>query len=849
MQLTSSSPSGSEVARHYPVNILLVDDRPENLLALEAILEPLGENLVLAASGQDALSQSLRQEFALVLLDVSMPDMDGFETARRIKGRRKSAATPIIFLTANNPDDGLILRGYEAGAADYLLKPLTPDVVRSKVAVFADLYRSRENARTSAAEVARAQAAALEAQEGQKRLSDVLERISDAFFALDGEWRFTYVNEKAALLLHREREDLLGKVIWDEFPELIATAFYEQYHLAVAKQCAVSFADFFAPIETWFEVHAYPSREGLSVYFEDVSEKQRAQRLLQESEKRYRSLVEATAAAVWKLDPMGNITGEEQGWHQLTGQSIEQMRGEGWLDAIHPDDRESTVAQWAKALAERTICELEHRVRTATGEWRGMFVRAIPVFGGGGELREWVGTHTDITARKQAETERDLALHQAVEAREAAEHAQEDAETANRGKSEFLATMSHEFRTPLNAIFGYTQLLDMGVLGDVTHEQHDHLQRLRASGVHLLGLVNDILDLSKIEAGHVQVSRETGLVSEVVRGAKALVGPLAVARGIRYPEEFEGDPGTSYVGDPDRVRQILVNLLSNAVKFTSPGGRVALSCGLATHGDPGARLVGSGPWTYLRVTDTGIGIPAEQLVRIFEPFVQAKAGYTRSEGGTGLGLAISRRLARLMAGDITVRSEVGKGSTFTLWLRGATADARPTTVEYPALPPSVDAVDSTAVRELTTKVMREIEPIAERYVYRLRTETGVPDLSNVSQAYIKDHADTLIAEIVTATSFLAETKGRASDLLRDGAEIQRLLAELHGAQRCKLGWTEAEVQRDVDTLREELERSTRALGGDPAATDFMIGVARRILDQWKQTSVRGHRFERAARKR
>lgn len=627
MQLTSSSPSGSEVSRHYPVNILLVDDRPENLLALEAILEPLGENLVLAASGQDALSQSLRQEFALVLLDVSMPDMDGFETARRIKGRRKSAATPIIFLTANSPDDRLILRGYEAGAADYLLKPLTPDVVRSKVAVFADLYRSRENARTSAAEVARAQAAALEAQEGQKRLSAVL------------------------------------------------------------------------------------------------------------------------------------------------------------------------------------------------------------------------------TARKQAEAERDLALHQAVEAREAAEHAQEDAETANRGKSEFLATMSHEFRTPLNAILGYTQLLNMGVLGDVTPEQHDHLQRLRASGVHLLGLVNDILDLSKIEGGRVQVSRETGLVSEVVRGAKALVGPLAVARGIRYPEECEGDPGTSYVGDPDRVRQILVNLLSNAVKFTSPGGQVALSCGLATHGDPGARLVGSGPWTYLRVTDTGIGIPAEQLVRIFEPFVQAKAGYTRSEGGTGLGLAISRRLARLMAGDITVQSEVGKGSTFTLWLRGATADAHPTTAEYPALPPSVDAVDSTAVRELTTKVMREIEPIAERYVYRLRTETGVPDLSNVSQPYIKDHAETLIAEIATATSFLAETKGRASDLLRDGAEIQRLLAELHGAQRCKLGWTEAEIRRDVDTLREELERSTRALGGDPAATDFMVEVARKILDQWKQTSVRGYRFERAAGKR
>jgi hypothetical protein len=410
--------------------------------------------------------------------------------------------------------------------------------------------------------------------------------------------------------------------------------------------------------------------------------------------------------------------------------------------------------------------------------------------------------------------------------------------------------MSHEFRTPLNAILGYTQLIDMGVLGSVTSPQHDHLQRLRSSGVHLLGLVNDILDLSKIEAGRVHVSRETGVVSDVMRATMALVGPQAVARGIDYPEECEGDAETSYIGDPDRVRQILVNLVSNAVKFTNPGGSVGFSCGTAEHADPGARLVGPGQWTFIRVTDTGIGVATEQLVRIFEPFVQAQTGYTRTEGGTGLGLAISRRLARLMGGDITVQSSIGRGSTFTLWLRGASSEERPTpTAEHPAVQVPAPAVNAAEVKDLASRLMRLVDQISQGYVDRLRGEGGVPDLSSIGEPYVRDHADTVIAEIVTATTLLAGSKGKASDLLRDGAEIQRLLAELHGAQRFRLGWTEAEVARDVDTLSSQLVRAVRSLEADQSASEFVIDVIRKILEQWKQTSIRGFRFAKSAGKR
>jgi hypothetical protein len=360
--------------------------------------------------------------------------------------------------------------------------------------------------------------------------------------------------------------------------------------------------------------------------------------------------------------------------------------------------------------------------------------------------------------------------------------------------------------------------------------------------------VNDILDLSKIEAGRVHIARETGLLSEVVHAAVALVGPQAVARGIDYPEDCDGDPRTAYVGDPDRVRQILVNLLSNAVKFTNPGGRVTMECGTAEHPQPGARVVGEGPWTYLRVQDTGIGIAPEQLTRIFEPFVQADTGYTRSEGGTGLGLAISRRLARLMGGEITVQSRLGDGSTFTLWLRAAAAGEQVTPVDLPTAE-ETPGPDPQQVHDLAAQLLTETQPITEGYVHRLRRDAAVPDLTAVSEAYIRDHADTVVAEVLTAAKLLAQAKGRPSDLLRDGAEIQRLLAELHGGQRFRLGWSESEIAEDVDTLRDELNRAIERLGGNSDAAHFLQDIATRLLEQWKQTSLRGYRFAKSVGKR
>jgi PAS domain S-box-containing protein len=240
-----------------------------------------------------------------------------------------------------------------------------------------------------------------------------------------------------------------------------------------------------------------------------------------------------------------------------------------------------------------------------------------------------------------------------------AEHAaRAEAERANRAKSEFLAVMSHELRTPLNAIGGYAELMEMGIRGPITAQQRDDLHRIQHSQRHLLGLINEVLNYARLETGSVHYDVSDTRIRDVVFGAEALVAPQAQARELTL--SVAACPSTLTArADAEKVRQILVNLLSNAIKFTDRGGRVDLVC------------EASGRTVAVAVSDTGIGIEADQLERIFEPFVQVRADFTRTAEGTGLGLAISRDLARGMGGELTAASTPGVGSTFTLTLPAA----------------------------------------------------------------------------------------------------------------------------------------------------------------------------------
>lgn len=435
----------------------------------------------------------------------------------------------------------------------------------------------------------------------------------------------------------------------------------------------------------------------------------------------------------------------------------------------------------------------------------------------------------DVTDRKRAE---DRAKQLERERRARAE-----AEAASKAKSEFLATMSHELRTPLNAIIGYSELLDLGIGGELTNQQREQIGRIATSGRHLLALVNEVLDLAKGEAGRLSVHAEAARMDDVVQSALALVQVSANSRGVFLDgSACAGD--LLFDGDPDRVRQILVNLLSNAVKFTPPGGTVTVRCETVDEPDDDARLPGSGPWLVLRVTDTGIGIPRGRISSIFDPFVQVEAGPTRNADGSGLGLTISRRLARLMSGDLTVVSETGSGSTFSLWLNQATTAQREAAA-WRAESPDI-AARLAGFSDVAASLLGELPSLCNALVDRLRAEAIIPNTDSLRAAQLADHLVCYVADVATMLNALEEARGQPSKFVAESAELHDFIAQKHGRDRARLGCTVDIVRREWKIVREEVERVIRRAAGVLPRGNISEALitADRLMESAEATSVR-----------
>jgi PAS domain S-box-containing protein len=510
-------------------SILIVDDTPANLLALEAVLAPLGHRLVRATSGEEALRCMLKEEFCLALVDVQMGGMDGFETAALMKSHPRIALTPVIFVTAISGEPKHVFQGYSHGAVDYLVKPFEPHVLRSKVSVFVDLY-------------------------------------------------------------------LRGRKI------------VEQDRLLRAQEIVA---------------------------------------LQRQGEERYRGLAESVPVVVWAVGPDGAVHYCNQAWISYSGLPFEANGDVIDTRFIHPDDLARTRASWCEARGAGKQWEHEYRLRRHDGEYRWHLGRALPERDGRGGISGWIVTATDIDERKRSYDLRAQLLVQEQRARE-------EAEAANRAKDEFLATVSHELRAPLNAIMGWVQMLRAGTLdeGRAAHA----LETIHRNAQIQCGLVEDILDVSRIIAGKVVLEMALVSLRQVAEAAIEASRPSASAKGITI-ETVVACARDEIAGDPRRLQQALGNLLANAVKFTPSGGTVKVE------------LLGDVHRVSVRVTDTGIGIHEDFLPHIFDRFRQADGSTTRSHGGLGLGLAIVRHIAELHGGSVTAESKgpgMGASLTFTV---------------------------------------------------------------------------------------------------------------------------------------------------------------------------------------
>jgi PAS domain S-box-containing protein len=490
----------------------------------------------------------------------------------------------------------------------------------------------------------------LELHRERRATTRILESISNAFFALDRDWRFTYVNAQAEAVLERDRETLLGTSIWEAFPEAHGSPFQAEYEAAVAKGKTRVFEAHYPPLGRWFRVRAYPYVDGLSVYFEDVTE-QRARnerlRLLESAVEHANDVVLITEAEPLDAPDGPRVVYVNPAFSKMTGYAPEDIVGKtprllqgGDTDRAKLDRVRAALEAW-----EPVVVELKNYTKAGEPLWVELSI--VPVADETGWYTHWMAIQRDVTERREREME--------------LRRAKNEAETANRLKSAFLANMSHEIRTPLTSILGFADMLAEDASPEAAADEvKPFARRIRRSGERLRDTLTAVLDLANLESQDVSLEVEPFDAAAATRALVKPWRPQAEAKGLDVHLDLPAAP-LAVQADRDAFGRVLGHLLDNAVKFTDEGG-VDVTVRPAP-GDPSR--------VQVVVEDTGCGIGDGFMPHLFDAFRQESTGMRRRHEGSGLGLTIAERLTNLMGGHLAVRTAPGKGSAFIVTLPAA----------------------------------------------------------------------------------------------------------------------------------------------------------------------------------
>jgi signal transduction histidine kinase/DNA-binding response OmpR family regulator len=772
-------------------SILLVDDNADMRSYLSRLLGREHE-VRTASDGWQALRRIAERMPDLVLTDVMMGGMDGFQLLERLRDHEATATLPVVMLSAHAGDESR-LRALEAGADDFLVKPFQARELVARVSGTLRLAQVRREAMRRE-------------QELRAEVEQVLESIAEGFIAVDADWKFTYVNAAAEKIYGRSREAVLGRSIWEAFPELCGSAFEEPFRRAMRDRTPMTVEGPYDPLSGWFDVGVYPvASGGLSFYFRDVLQNRLMERSIRDSEEQQRFLSEFGLLMQRTQDPhevlnaavraiaehvgadrcMWALVDEEQrvahvqgefrragmasrlGTLQLDDYNLEQMR-------LHRQGRPFIVHD---ALQDERLERHRDQYRLAQ---IGAAVTAGVLRGD--RIVAAIALH-QRTPRQWNETE--ISLVQAVAARcwEAFERAQvqqrqrQDAEAlaqahaalqqVERRKDQFIATLAHELRNPLAPLRNGVQLLALGGGPDGGARVQAMMRRQID---HLVRLVDDLLEVSRITSGKVVLQKGRVELSELLHGAADSSRPVVETARHSLHVDVDALAGVHTDGDAMRLGQVFTNLLNNAAKYTEPGGHIAV------------RAWREGDQAVVQVQDNGLGLAKDMLEEVFQPFVQVDRSASRAQGGLGIGLSIVRSLVELHGGSVRAMSDgPNRGSTFEVRLpvlASAVQPAGPARPELvlerpPAAGPSVLVVDDNRDAADSLGYMLEMMGASVRVVY------GGPD----AVAAVEAEAPALVLLDIGMPGM-------------DGYQVARKLAahpERHAMQIVALtGWGQAE---------------------------------------------------------